>query len=182
MPCNNVTKFLYLHCMERYKACQNLDQKSHGYLFCPKSAVLVRFDSVVIMQHFNYWTELLGARIESHLEGNLISNSDRTAAGHIKQLLIKIMAPVIKSIRNPPDNMEEYRQDYGYMGISFHSAVVKARNQPTPTTTAVATSVSASTITTVGQAVARQSLTSNTPIVQQVSLMANAACPGEVWT
>ncbi|XP_066147528.1 transcription initiation factor TFIID subunit 6 [Euwallacea fornicatus] len=108
----------------------------------------------------------IGARIESHLEGNLISNSDRTASGHIKQLLIKIVAPVVKSVRNPPDNLEEYRQDYGYVGIAFHAAVVKARTQPTPVMTVVSTSTTTGTITTVGQAVSR-GVTTSTTILQQ---------------
>lgn len=108
---------------------------------------------------------VLGARIESHLEGNLISNSDRTASGHIKQLLIKILAPIVKSIRNPPDNLEEYKQEYGYLGISLHGAVIKARTQPTPVSTLSSSSVSTNTITSVGQTIARTVSTSG--IIQQ---------------
>ncbi|CAG9771324.1 unnamed protein product [Ceutorhynchus assimilis] len=107
---------------------------------------------------------MIGMKIESHLEGNLISNNDRTAAGHIKQLLVKIIAPVLKSIRNAPDNLEDYKQDYGYMGISLHGAVVKARTQPTPVST-LAASVPTNTITPVGQTVARTMTSSG--IIQQ---------------
>ncbi|ENN77233.1 hypothetical protein YQE_06063, partial [Dendroctonus ponderosae] len=105
-----------------------------------------------------------GARIETHLEGNLTTNTDKTASGHIKQLLIKIIAPIIKTIRNPPDSLEEYKQEFGYLGISLHAAVVKARTQPTPVSTA-ASVVSTSAITSVGQSIARPMTSSG--IVQQ---------------
>ncbi|XP_023012182.2 TBP-associated factor 6 [Leptinotarsa decemlineata] len=88
----------------------------------------------------------IGARVESHLEGNLISNIDRIASGHIKQLLVKVLAPVLKTIRGPPDNLEEYRQEYGYLGIALHAAVIKARTQPNPVTT-VPSSMTTSPIT-----------------------------------
>ncbi|XP_056642753.1 transcription initiation factor TFIID subunit 6 [Diorhabda sublineata] len=72
----------------------------------------------------------IGSRIENYLEGNSTSNMEKIASGHIKLLLIKVLAPVLKSIRNPPDNLDEYRQDYGYIGASLHAAVIKARTQP----------------------------------------------------
>ncbi|XP_072393317.1 transcription initiation factor TFIID subunit 6 isoform X1 [Diabrotica undecimpunctata] len=72
----------------------------------------------------------IGNRIEGYLDGNPTSNMEKIASGHIKQLLIKVLAPVLKSIRNPPDNPDEYRQEYGYLGLSLHAAVVKARTQP----------------------------------------------------
>ncbi|CAG9862733.1 unnamed protein product [Phyllotreta striolata] len=78
----------------------------------------------------------IGQRIETnYLEGNLVSNMEKIASSNIKSLLIKVLAPVLKSIRSPPDNLEEYKQEFGYMGVSLHSAVVKARTQPTPATT-----------------------------------------------
>nr|CAH7741909.1 unnamed protein product [Callosobruchus chinensis] len=88
----------------------------------------------------------IGARIES-VETNMVSNTDRIASGHIKQLLVKVLAPILRSTRQPPDNLEEYRQDYGYLGGTLHSAVLKARTQPAttaPTSSNVATSSSAS--------------------------------------
>ncbi|CAH1118386.1 unnamed protein product [Phaedon cochleariae] len=91
----------------------------------------------------------IGARVESHLEGNLISNIDKIASGHIKQLMIKILAPVLKTLRTPPDHADDYRQDFGYLGVGLHAAVVKARTQPTPVTSAGAgsTGVAAGPIT-----------------------------------
>lgn len=108
----------------------------------------------------------LGARIEAHLEGSLISNIDKIASGHIKHLLVKVCAPVIKNMRSQPDYVEEYRNDYGYLGIALQSAVYKARIQPS-TTTPATTSVPSSSITTVGATITR---TVSTPanIIQQV--------------
>lgn len=36
----------------------------------------------------------------------------------------------MKTVRPAPDNLEEYKSDYGYMGITLHSAVLKARATP----------------------------------------------------
>lgn len=48
-------------------------------------------------------------RIEPHLNGTGASNTDKIAAGHIRAMLLKLCAPVLKSIRNPPDLVEEYK-------------------------------------------------------------------------
>ncbi|KAM0728043.1 Transcription initiation factor TFIID subunit 6 [Formica fusca] len=83
-------------------------------------------------------------RIESYIEGQGISNVDKNGAGHIKTLLVKSVAPVLKTIRSPPDFVEDYKQDYGYIGPALCTAVAKARTQPvalptTTTTTALTT-------------------------------------------
>lgn len=109
--------------------------------------------------------KIVGARIETHLEGNLISNIDKIASGHIKQLLIKVVAPVLKSIRNPPDYIEEYKQEFGYLGVALHGAVLKARTQPAPSTTA-SCNIS-STITNVGPTITR-TVSQPCQIIQQV--------------
>lgn len=96
----------------------------------------------------------------------MISNIDRIASGHIKQLMLKIVPPIIKSTTNPPDFMEEYKNEYGYLGPALHSAVVKARTQPTPPVT-VSSSVPGSSITSVGATITR---TAPTAIVQQVCI------------
>ena len=45
-----------------------------------------------------------------------------------------MVAPLLKSIRNPPDYLEEFSNDFGYLGPALHSAVVKARMTPTSVT------------------------------------------------
>ncbi|EFA03123.1 transcription initiation factor TFIID subunit 6 [Tribolium castaneum] len=95
----------------------------------------------------------IGARIEMHLQGPTTSNIDKIASEHIKQLLIKVVAPVLKNLKNPPDYVEEYKQEFGYLGPALHAAVVKARTQPTPSTT-TACNISTS-LTNVGATITR---------------------------
>lgn len=106
---------------------------------------------------------ILGARIEVHLEGSLVSNIEKTASGHIKQLLIKVLTPIIKNLRSPPDLLEEYKMEYGYLGIALQNAVMKARLQPTPATTSV--NVTMNPITSVGPTITR-TVTPSNPIMQ----------------
>lgn len=73
-------------------------------------------------------------RIEPQLLGGTggndksISNTDKIAAGHIRAMLQKTCAPVLKTTRNAPDLAEEYKRDFGFLGLTLHQAVVKARN------------------------------------------------------
>lgn len=108
----------------------------------------------------------IGARIEVHLEGALLSNIDKIASGHIKQLLIKVCTPVVKNLRNPPDYLDDYRAEYGYLGVALQNSVYKARCQPA--TTAATTTISSTPITSVGPTLAR-TVTAPTNIVQTVS-------------
>ncbi|XP_069687413.1 transcription initiation factor TFIID subunit 6 isoform X1 [Periplaneta americana] len=88
-------------------------------------------------------------RIEAAIEGPVLSNIDKIAAGHIKHLLVKVMSPLLKTIRQPPDYLEEYRAEYGYLGPALHTAVMKARTQPPPNpATSVAGTTNASATTT----------------------------------
>lgn len=44
------------------------------------------------------------------------------------------MVPILKMTRQPPDNVDEYRQEFGYLGPALHAAVTRARAQnATPT-------------------------------------------------
>ncbi|XP_050309389.1 transcription initiation factor TFIID subunit 6-like [Anthonomus grandis grandis] len=114
--------------------------------------------------------KIIGARLESHLDQiGMVSNADRTAAGHIKQLLIKVMTPIIKTLRGPPDNVEDYKQDYGYLGFSLHGAVAKARTQITAPASSSANSATSSGVVpsaTVGPTVTARTVTSS-GIIQQ---------------
>lgn len=64
--------------------------------------------------------------------------------------LQKILPPIIKSMRTVPDIMEEYKTEYGYMGIPLHSAVLKARATPqSPATSSSSGSSNSTNITAV---------------------------------
>lgn len=66
--------------------------------------------------------KLIGDRIES-----CTSSSDKIAVGHIKHLILKVVHPVLKSLRPGPDIVEEYRVEFGSLGPALHQAVIKAR-------------------------------------------------------
>lgn len=70
-----------------------------------------------------------GARIKAVIEGPVVSNIDRIGADHVQSLLLKHCASVVAKIRPQPDNVEQYRTEYGYLGPMLCSHVTKARNQ-----------------------------------------------------
>ncbi|CAL1678732.1 unnamed protein product [Lasius platythorax] len=85
-------------------------------------------------------------RIESScIEGQGLSSVDKNGAGHIKTLLVKSVAPVLKTIRSPPDYVDGYKQDYGYIGPALCAAVAKARTQPIALATTTTTTTTALT-------------------------------------
>lgn len=53
--------------------------------------------------------KFISERIEPHLHGIMVSNTDKNAAGHIRSILQKSCVPVIKTIRNPPDVVDDYK-------------------------------------------------------------------------
>ncbi|KAG1714654.1 Transcription initiation factor TFIID subunit 6 [Nymphon striatum] len=75
----------------------------------------------------------VGERIRICVDGPFLSSIDKIAAEHMKQLMVKVLAPVLKSIRNPPDNIDEYKTDFGYFGNVLHAAVVRLRSTPIST-------------------------------------------------
>ncbi|XP_075876606.1 transcription initiation factor TFIID subunit 6 isoform X2 [Nelusetta ayraudi] len=70
-----------------------------------------------------------GARIKAVMEGPVVSNIDKIGAEHVQSLLLKHCASVIAKIRSQPDNVEQYRVDYGYLGPVLCTHVMKARTQ-----------------------------------------------------
>uniref|UniRef100_A0AAQ6IJU7 Transcription initiation factor TFIID subunit 6 n=1 Tax=Anabas testudineus TaxID=64144 RepID=A0AAQ6IJU7_ANATE len=70
-----------------------------------------------------------GARIKAVMEGPVVSNIDKIGAEHVQSLLLKHCASVIAKIRPQPDNVDQYRTDYGYLGPMLCSHVMKARTQ-----------------------------------------------------
>lgn len=102
---------------------------------------------VFIVPRIKHISERLEAAMESWPP---IGNVDRIAGGHIKQLISKTLAPIIKTMRQPPDVLEDYKNDYGYLGPVLQGAVIKARNQPSvPTTVATTNCTVVTSATTV---------------------------------
>ncbi|XP_043933193.1 transcription initiation factor TFIID subunit 6 [Protopterus annectens] len=73
--------------------------------------------------------QIEGERIRAVLEGPVVSNIDKIGADHVQSLLLKHCATVVAKIRSPPDNQENYKTDYGYLGPMLCTHVVKARAQ-----------------------------------------------------
>ena len=83
----------------------------------------------------------------------------------------KVLSPLLKTLRQPPDYVEEYRTEYGYLGPALHAAVLKARTQPAPNpaTSSASTAAVAATATPAPPTVTTptpRGLTSQTAIVQ----------------
>lgn len=53
--------------------------------------------------------KFISDRIEPHLQGSSVSNTDKIAAGHIRAMLQKVCAPILKTMRNQPDLVEEFK-------------------------------------------------------------------------
>ncbi|XP_004611258.2 transcription initiation factor TFIID subunit 6 [Sorex araneus] len=70
-----------------------------------------------------------GERIRAVLDGPVLSNIDRIGANHVQSLLLKHCAPVLATLRPPPDNQDAYRAEFGSLGPLLCSHVVKARAQ-----------------------------------------------------
>ncbi|XP_044731888.1 transcription initiation factor TFIID subunit 6-like [Chrysoperla carnea] len=103
--------------------------------------------------------------ISDRIEGiNYVAtaNVDKIAAGHIKHLMVKILAPILKTMRSPPDVIEEYKAEYGALGGPLQMAVIKARSQP---------AVSNSTMVT-------NAVTSATSVITGVTSVRPPSVPG----
>ncbi|XP_013408910.1 transcription initiation factor TFIID subunit 6 isoform X2 [Lingula anatina] len=74
-----------------------------------------------------------GGRIKSLTEGALVNSVDRISGDHIKTQLVKLVSPVLKTIRKPPDSVEEYKEEYGFLGNLLYLSVTKLRQQPATT-------------------------------------------------
>ncbi|XP_070538816.1 transcription initiation factor TFIID subunit 6-like isoform X1 [Ptychodera flava] len=82
--------------------------------------------------------KFLGDRIKMATEGPVLSNVDKIAAEHLKSLILKHCGTYLKLTRKPPDEIEAYKQEFGYLGALLCANVMKLRTQPTTTATNVA--------------------------------------------
>ena len=92
----------------------------------------------------------MATKIDAALDSSNLGTSkvEEIAAKNIRNQLVKYVSPVLKSLRDPPDNVEEYKVLYGSLGVYLHTGVTRARQQSgnktgqTPgVTTGVTTSV-----------------------------------------
>jgi len=65
-------------------------------------------------------------RIEYSLDGVGHTQADKIAAMKIKQLIGKLVVPILKT-QKTPDTLEEYKAEFGYMGPYLHATVLQQR-------------------------------------------------------
>ena len=114
-----------------------------------------------------------GDRLKYILEGPLVSNIERIAAEHVKSHITRISAQCLKVIKSPPDNVEEYKSEYGYLGHIIHSLVLKARQ--TPSTTPASSALTSQSGQSVFPNTTRPSLSVNQPKQPQQVLFQSPA-------
>ena len=68
----------------------------------------------------------LAAKIDLALDSSNIGTSkvEEIAAKNIRTLLVKSVSPVLKSVRDPPDNIDEFKTLYGSLGPYLQQGVV----------------------------------------------------------
>lgn len=105
----NVNKFLYIFSNFRIfsKALQN--DKTHLSSLYGSIAGLSELGAEVIKVFIVPRIKFVSDRLEPHLIGTPMSNTDKIAAGHIRTMLVKCSAPVLKTMCNTPDLVEEYK-------------------------------------------------------------------------
>lgn len=72
-------------------------------------------------------------RMQFYLEGPLVNATDRNSAEHLKNAFLKVLPPALKVIKSAPDNLDEYKAEFGMLGPNLHAAVVKLRTTPATT-------------------------------------------------
>ena len=55
------------------------------------------------------------------------ANMEKIAASHIKNLLVKGCTPVLKTIKQPPDLLDEYKEEFGAIGQYLQANVSRSR-------------------------------------------------------
>lgn len=105
----------------------------YGALFC-LSEMGPDVIKAFIMPHLPHISTRLSNFFGNTLGGFASSSIDKLAASHIKNLLLKIIPPVIKETHQLPDNLEEYMSDYGsFFGQLLHMVMGKYRHALQPT-------------------------------------------------
>lgn len=69
-------------------------------------------------------------RMKATMEGLVVNNADKIASENIKRALSKYLAPVLKNVMSPQATVEEYVQDFGYLGPHIHQSVERERRAP----------------------------------------------------
>lgn len=72
--------------------------------------------------------KVLGDRITSNDCAGISMGEFKAAVDHVKTYILKVIPSTIKATRPGPDNLEDFKQEFGYLfGPLLHTAVVKLR-------------------------------------------------------
>ncbi|KAL4220050.1 Transcription initiation factor TFIID subunit 6 [Mactra antiquata] len=74
---------------------------------------------------------MISERVRTAIEGPMTNSADRIAAENIKKIATKYIPPVLKTHRPATDSVEDYMNDFGYLGPLLHAAVSKERTVST---------------------------------------------------
>lgn len=72
--------------------------------------------------------KMIGERVKIAVEGPVMNSADRIAAENIKKIAAKYIPPVLKTHRPASDTVENYVNEFGYLGPLLHTAVAKERS------------------------------------------------------
>ena len=74
----------------------------------------------------------ISARIDAATETVSVmgggTNMEKIAASHIKNLLLKGCTPILKTVKQPPDNVDDYKDEFGSIGQFLHASVSRSRS------------------------------------------------------
>jgi len=84
---------------------------------------------VFILPNISILSQKIDVALDANASNVATSSVEKIAAQNIRTLLVKSVSPVLKSLRDPPDNLEDFRIEFGSLGLHLHSGVERARRQ-----------------------------------------------------
>jgi len=84
---------------------------------------------VFILPNISILSQKIDVALDSNSSNIATSSVEKIAAQNIRTLLVKSVSPVLRSLRDPPDNIDEFRQEFGSLGVHLHTGVERARKQ-----------------------------------------------------
>ncbi|CAL1285530.1 unnamed protein product [Larinioides sclopetarius] len=73
----------------------------------------------------------IAERIRQCLDGPMVSSIEKSSAEHMKQIILRVLSPVLKSSNIVGDSLEDYKNEFGYLGPFLHNHVMRTRLQTT---------------------------------------------------
>jgi len=84
---------------------------------------------VFILPNINILAEKIDIALDTNASNVATSSVEKIAAQNIRSLLVKSVSPVLRSLRDPPDDLGAYKLEFGSLGQHLHSGVERARKQ-----------------------------------------------------